>query len=67
MDAEIKSEAKATVAEEHIHIEVAGTHSFDKHAEVVNKQAERALKLKSDFLILPIMSLTYLIAYMVSH
>ncbi|OQU96216.1 hypothetical protein CLAIMM_02327 [Cladophialophora immunda] len=64
MDTDLKPDTKATVAEEHLHIEVTDKHSFDEHAEVVDKKAERALKLKSDFLILPIMSLTYLIAYM---
>jgi hypothetical protein len=36
-------------------------------AAVIDKKAERALKLKTDFLILPIMSLTYLVAYLVSQ
>lgn len=36
-------------------------------ATVIDRKAERALKLKSDLLLLPIMSLTYLVAYLVSH
>lgn len=32
----------------------------------LDKRAERVLKLKSDLLLLPIMSLTYLVAYLVS-
>ena len=36
-------------------------------SHVIDKKAERTLKLKSDFLLLPIMSLTYLTAYLVCY
>lgn len=46
------------------HIEHVLTERDDM--ELVDNRIERSLKLKTDLLIVPIMSLTFLVAYMVS-
>ena len=66
MAMESKDDQKTFVAPSHAHVENEDGERYLEDVQAPNKKAERALKLKSDLLILPIMSLTYLTAYLVS-